>query len=135
MEKNVKEYMKNRIKTDVSFRLIRNTRRRIHHAFIGKSKSSSTLDIIGIDVKTYQKWVEYQLTSEINWSLIELNHVKPIHLLNVSKDDELRDSFNWKSTQPLLKEVHQQKEIDWNNLDYHLQFIKAYQFLKINEEG
>ena len=27
-------YIKNRIKTDVNFRLIRNTRRRIHHALI-----------------------------------------------------------------------------------------------------
>ena len=32
------EYIKNRIKTDVNFRLIRNTRRRIHHALNGKSK-------------------------------------------------------------------------------------------------
>ena len=39
------EYIKNRKKTDVNFRLIRNTRRRIHHALNGKSKSSSTIYI------------------------------------------------------------------------------------------
>ena len=36
-DKYIKESMKNRKKTDVSFRLIPNTRRRIHHALNGKS--------------------------------------------------------------------------------------------------
>ena len=40
-----RQYEKNRRKTDVNFRLIRNTRRRIHHALKGKMKSSSTKDI------------------------------------------------------------------------------------------
>ena len=35
------EYFKNRIKSDVNFQLIGNTRRRIHHALNGKTKSSS----------------------------------------------------------------------------------------------
>ena len=39
------EYIKTRIKTDVDFRLIRNTRRRIHHALNGQSKSSYTKEI------------------------------------------------------------------------------------------
>ena len=35
---------KNTYKTDVNLRLFKNTRRRIHHALNGKSKSSSTRD-------------------------------------------------------------------------------------------
>ena len=35
MNNYIKEYMKNRIKTDVNFRSIRDTRRRIHHALNG----------------------------------------------------------------------------------------------------
>ena len=54
MKNYIKEYMKNRRKKDVNFRLICNTRRRIHHAPNGKSKSSSTLDILGIDTETYK---------------------------------------------------------------------------------
>ena len=38
MKNYIKEYTKNRYKTDVNFRLIKNTRRRIHHALNGKSK-------------------------------------------------------------------------------------------------
>ena len=128
------EYVKNRTTTDVNFRLIRNTRRRIHQALNGKSKSSSTREILGIDIGTYGKWIEYQFTPEMNWSNIDIDHVKAISLFDVSKDEDLREAFNWKNTQPLLKQDHLQKGIKFNFLDYQLQFINAYQFIKLNEE-
>ena len=128
------EYVKNRIKTDVNFRLIRNTRRRIHLALNGKSKSSATREILGIDINLYKKWIEFQFTPEMNWDNIEIDHVKPICMFDVTKDKELREAFNWRNTQPLLKQDHVQKGIKFNFLDYQLQFIKAYQFIKLNEE-
>ena len=60
------DYIKNRIKTDVNFRTIRNTRRRIHQALQGKSKSNSTTEILGIDVNLYKNWIEWQMTPEMN---------------------------------------------------------------------
>ena len=132
--KYIKENMKNRTKTDVNFRLIRNTRRRIHHVLNGKSKSSSTKEIFGIDIETYPKWIEWQKTPEINWTNIEIDHVKAISLFDVSKNEELKESFSWKNTQPLLKQDHQLKGTKFNFQDYQLQFIKAYQFLKLKEE-
>ena len=134
MKDYIREYTKNKIKTDVNFRLICNTRRRFHHVLNGKSKSSSTRDILGIDIDLYRKWIEYQMTPEINWQNIEIDHVKAISIFDVSKDEELREAFNWKNTQPLLKEVHQQKGTKFKFLDYQPQFIKAYQFIKLNEE-
>ena len=94
------EYIKNRIKTDVNFRLIRNTRRRIHHALKGKSKSFSTVNILGIDTDLYRKWLEFQFTPEMNWENIEIDHVKPICMFDVTKDEEFREAFSWKNTQP-----------------------------------
>ena len=126
------KYIKNRIKTDVNFRLIRNTRRRILQALQGKTKSSSTKDILGIDIGIYKKWIEYQMTPEMNWSNIEIDHVKAICLFDVTRDEQLKEAFNWRNTQPLLKEIHRQKGIKFNVLDYQNQFIKAYQFLKLN---
>ena len=125
-----KIYFINKRKTDVNFRLICNTRRRIHHALNDKSNSSSTLEILGIDIETYKKWIEFRRTPDMTWDNIEIDHVKAICMLDVSKDEELREAFNWKNTQPLLKEVHQQKGIKFNFLDYQNQFIKAYQFIK-----
>ena len=128
------EYVKYRIKTDVNFGLFRNTRRRIYQVLNGESKSTSTKENLGIDLDLYRKWMEWQFTPEMNWSNIEIDHVKPICMFDISKDEELREAFSWKSTQPLLKQNHLQKGIRFNFFDYQLHFIKAYQFIKLNEE-
>ena len=49
-------------------------------------------------------------------------------------DEELKEAFSWKNTKPLLKQDSRQKGTKFSFLDYQLQFIKAYQFLKLNEE-
>ena len=59
-------YLKNKRQTDVKFRLISNTRSRIRHALDGKSKSSSAKEILGIDIDTYRKRIEWEMTPEMN---------------------------------------------------------------------
>ena len=75
------------------------------------------------------------MTPEMNWTNIEIDHVKAICLFDLSKDEELREAVCWKNIQPLLKKDHQYKGTKFNFLDYQLQFIKAYQYWKKNEEG
>ena len=70
----------------------------------------------------------------MKWTKIEIDHVQPICLFHVSKYEEIKKPLNWKNTQPRLKDDHQQKGIKFNFLDYQLQFIKSYQFLKLNDE-
>ena len=57
-------------------------------------KSSSTKNILGIDIDTYRKWVEWQMTPEMNWSNTEIDHAKPICMFDVSKDEEQKGTFN-----------------------------------------
>ena len=102
-----KIYLNNRYKTDMNFRLIKNTRIRIYQTLKGMVKSASTKDILGINIDTYRKWIEWQFTPEMNWSNTEVDHVKPICMFDVSKDEELKEAFSWKNTQPLLKKIHQ----------------------------
>ena len=127
-------YLRDKRETDVNFRIITNTRNSIYKSLKGTTKQKSTKEILGIDIETYKKWIEYQMTPEMNWSNIEIDHVEAISLFDVSKDEELGEAFNWKNTQPLLKHDHQKKGIKFSFLDYQLQFIKAYQFLRINEQ-
>ena len=87
-----------------------------------------------MDFDTYKKWLEFQFTPEMNWQIIEIDHVKPIFVFDVSKDEELKEAFSWKNTQPLLIKDHQQKGTKFNFLDYQLQFIKAYQFIKVKDQ-
>ena len=130
-----KVYLNNRYRKDVNFRLICKTRSRIRQALNGEVKSFSTKDILGIDIDTYKKWLEFQFTPDMNWTNIEIDHVKPICMFDLSKDEDLKEAFSWKNTQPLLKHDRQKKGTKFNFLDYQLQFIKAHQFIKLNEEG
>ena len=100
--------------------MIRISRQEIHHTLNGKSKSSSTRDILGIDNNLYNKWIEYQFTPGTNWSDIEIDLVEPICMFNMSVDEELNYAFNCKNTQPILKEVHSQNGVKFNFLDYQL---------------
>ena len=111
------ESRKNRRKTDVNFRLICNTRRRIHHALNGKSKSISTKEILGIDIETYKKWIEWQMTPDMTWDNTGIDHVKAICMFDISDEDQLKEAFCRKNTQPLLKKVHSHKGIKFNFLD------------------
>ena len=71
----------------------------------------------------------------MNWSNFEIDHVKAICLFDVSKDEKLSEAFNRKITQPLLKYDHQKKGTKFNFLYNQLEFIKAYQYIKLYEEG
>ena len=128
-------YLKNKRETDINFRIISNTRNRIYKSLKGMTKQSTTKEILGIDIDLYRKWLEFQFTPEMNWSNIEIDHVKPICMFDVSDDEQMKQAFSWQNTQPLLKKDHQLKGTKFNFLDYQLQFIKAYQFIKLNEEG
>ena len=98
------------------------------------TKQSSSINTLGIDIDLYRKWLEFHFTPEMNWENIEIDHVKPICLFDISDDEQLKETFNWKKTQSLLKHDCRKKGIKFNFLDYQFQFIKAYQFIKLNEE-
>ena len=98
------------------------------------TKQSSSINILGIDIDLYRKWLKFQFTPEMNWENIEIDHVKPICMFDVTIDEEMKEAFNWRNTQPLLKQDLVQKGIKFKFLEYQLQFIKAYQFIQLNEE-
>ena len=98
-------------------------------------KSFSTKEILGRVFDTNRKWIEWQMTPETNWSNTEIDHMKPICMFDVTKDEDLREAISWKNTQPLLKHDYQPRGIEFKFLDYQLELIKAYQFIMLYEEG
>ena len=124
-----KIYSNKKYESNLNFRLICRTRSRIREALNTKSKSISTKKFLGVDNDTYRKWIQYQFTPEMKWSNIEIDHVKPISFFDVSKYEEIKKALNWKNTQPLLKDDHQQKKrIKFNFLEYQLQLLKLISF-------
>ena len=58
------------------------------------------------------------MTPDVTWDNIEIDHVKPFCMCDVSNDEELKDAFNWKNTQILLTGIHSQKILNFILLDY-----------------
>ena len=48
----------------------------------------------------------------MNWSNTGVDHVMPFCLFDVSKDEQLKEAFNWRNTQPLLKKFISKKELN-----------------------
>ena len=101
-----KFFLNNRYKTDIKFRLKKKTRNRIYQSLKGMVKSSSTKDILGIDIETYKRWIEWQTTPDMTSENSEIDHVRPIPSFNISDDEQLKEAFTWRNTQPSLKGIH-----------------------------
>ena len=127
-KERIKEYYRNRHNNNANAKLAQNTRTRINTALKGKSKSFHTKEILGIDIENYKKWLLFQMTPEMNFNNIHLDHVKPISSFDISNDNELLEAFNWRNTQPLLKQDNLRKSAKFNEKDYTKQFKKAREF-------
>ena len=86
MNKIKKTNKQNKRETDVKFRLICNIRSRSYNSLRSLTKQSSSRDILGIDIDLYRKWIDIQFTPEMTWDNIEIDHVQPIYMFDVSKD-------------------------------------------------
>ena len=110
-------YLKNKRETVVNFRLTSNTRSGIYKSLRGLTKQLSSGDILEIDKDLYRKWIDWQMTPDMIWDNIEIDHVRPISSFEISDGEQLKEAFNWRNTQPLSKEIHQKKGIKYNFLD------------------
>ena len=64
------------------------------------------------------------MTPDMTWDN-KIDHVKTVCFVDVSKDEESKEAFNWKNTQLLLKCDQHQKGKKFNFSDYQLRFNKA----------
>ena len=67
MNEHFRKNSKQRREMDIKFRLYNNTRTRITKSLKNIAKIFSTNNFSGIDIETYEKWIELQLTPDLNW--------------------------------------------------------------------
>jgi hypothetical protein len=110
--KYINDYNKNRKKIDINFKILCNLRRRLNHALKGKSKSISTLKLIGCSIYKLKKYLEKQFKIGMSWDNYgkwHIDHIKPCILFDLSKSSEQRKCFNYKNLQPLWAEENLSK--------------------------
>lgn len=95
-------YRKNRKKYDPNFKLICNLRRRIHSILDGKSKSQSTIKLLGCSIEKFKIHLEQQFTKGMTWKNYGKWHIDHIIPLSSAKNQQqIEKLFHYSNCQPL----------------------------------
>lgn len=98
------QYKKHRYKTDLSYRLTCNLRRRLHRAIDGKLKNESALKLLGCSIEQLKLHLEKQFTKGMNWKNYgkwHIDHIKPCASFDLSLETEQKLCFHFSNLQPL----------------------------------
>ncbi len=85
-------YHRNKYQNDPIHRIKQKIRSRINSA-IKTQKPDSSINILGITINDYRKWLAYEGAVGD-----EIDHVKPLAAFNLQNENELYEAFNWKNT-------------------------------------
>jgi hypothetical protein len=86
-------------------RIAHNLRVRLKNVVVRRDKS--TIEYVGIDNKSFLKWLEYQFDDNMSWnnygSYWQIDHVIPCAQFDLTKEEEIHKCFNWTNMRPLEK--------------------------------
>ena len=138
----INEYIKNRLKTDLKFKLASYMRIQLYKAYKAQNvlKTNETFDLLGCSHSSFKSWIIHQLhgnmTVENYISVWQIDHCLAIASFNLLDENDMKKCFIWVNLRPLYvrDNIIKGEKIDMRL--YLLQEIKAYQFLKLNgQEG
>lgn len=116
-----KEYMKNRRKIDINFKLGCNLRKRIWDALKGNNKSTRTMKLLGCSLDFFKEYFEKQFTKGMNWENYgsgwngkgmkqwHVDHIKPCASFDLTKPSEQHKCFHFSNLQPLWAKENLEK--------------------------
>ncbi len=107
--KKRKEIQKRYREKNPSSQITRNLRKRIWCALKGKSKSDSTLELLGCSVEEFILHLETQFTDGMSWDNYGLkswhiDHIKPCAAFDLLDPEAQRRCFHYSNLQPLWAE-------------------------------
>ena len=130
MKEWINTYMKNRYRTNMTYRIKSLMNRRIRD-FI-KSKTKPTLEFLGCSIEQFQKWIEYQFDDKMNWenmgSYWHFDHVKPCSSFDFSKEDDILECYSWTNIRPLeaLENISKGAKIDSTIIENHKKILDIF---------
>ena len=104
--KQVVSYGRKRLKTDSSYRLKQNLKRRLNLAINGLDKASSTMNLIGCSIEQLKNHLESQFKPDMSWDNYgfygwHIDHKIPCASFDLTDPVQQAICFNYKNLQPL----------------------------------
>jgi len=99
------KYIRDRLKTDINFKLRKTIRARIRLALKNDKKRSKTLKLLGVNnIITAKKHLEKLFKPRMTWKnhgKWHIDHIKPCSSFDLTKASEQRECFHYTNLQPL----------------------------------
>lgn len=108
----INKYERERIKTDVEFKLLKNCRRRLLLALKNNWKSGSTIELIGCEISELKRHLEEQFEDGMSWKNHgewHIDHIRPCASFDFTQPEQQRECFNYMNLQPLWAEENIRK--------------------------
>jgi hypothetical protein len=104
---NRNKYFIKRKKSDVNFKILCNLRTRMYDVLKENPKLSTTIKLVGCNIKQLKKHLEKQFTEGMsfdNYGKWHIDHIKPCASFNLNKPEEQQKCFHYTNLQPLWAE-------------------------------
>ena len=112
-----REYMRKRLATDMSFRLLNSLRRRVRQAIRRGDKAARTAELIGCSTSELMKHIESKFTEGMSWENYgewHIDHIRPCASFDLSNEEQQKSCFNWSNLQPLWAKDNHRKNSMWD---------------------
>jgi hypothetical protein len=114
LKKYINEYIKKRMKIDMSFKLSYSIRARVRRALKHTYKSHKTVDLLGCSIEFLKEYLESKFQKGMTWENYGLygwhiDHIKPCSKFNLTMESEQKMCFHYTNLQPLWAEDNLKK--------------------------
>jgi hypothetical protein len=101
-----RRYKKNRMKRDVTFKILHRLRTRILLVLHGKKKAESSMNLLGCTAEDFKNHLEAQFKDDMSWENYgikgwHIDHIKPCASFDLSIIEEQKECFHYTNLQPL----------------------------------
>lgn len=120
------EYNKKRRKTNPHHKMRQNLSSRLWGALHGRSKSASTMELLGCDIDYFVNYIKFQLQPNMTLDNIEIDHMMPCASFDLTKVEEQKSCFHYTNLQPLSKHENGSKgakivyDMIWRNNQWYI---------------
>ena len=102
----INSYYKNKLKTDIQYKLSRNLRNRLRDAVKNNYKDGSAVKDLGCSIKELKQYLESKFLPGMswdNWTFYgwHIDHIKPLSSFNLTDRNQLLEACHYTNLQPL----------------------------------
>jgi len=107
---------KEKRKTDFNFTMRERLSSRLRAALNGKSKSISTINLLGCSIEDLKIYLEKRFKKGMSWKnkhLIHIDHIRPCASFDLTDPEQQKICFHYTNLQPLWAEENMSKGAKW----------------------